>query len=584
MSAACASHAKKAINKHFVRPMTMEFLDARRLTGPSLIFDAPGAILDVRCTADEADRLIPLWKKHVRHMLGDLGWDDSGLESLKLTGGVSLAFPAAIDALYAASEVNEWAWAACESELEGSDAPDYGEALEKIRAALAEELNPDLLHLNAESQAHQKTFLWDDDEVSIGLGRGSQTWPVRELPDVETLDWKEFADVPVGLVTGTNGKTTTVRLATHILRSADHNVGLSSTDWIAVNDHIIDRGDWSGPGGARAVLRVQNVDIAILESARGGLLRRGLGVQVADVALITNIAEDHLGDFGSQNLDELLNIKWIVSRAVVRNGRLILNADDALLADKGRGYDGELVWFSLSADNPIVREHTAAGGLAFVLDGSDLLVVDGETQELICHDHEIPIALGGAARHNVANALAAAALTWCLRMSLANIRTGLTSMSQDDNPGRCNIYDVGGRKVLVDFAHNPHAMQAVFDMAQAMPANRRVLCFGQAGDRPDDLIRELARDAWSIGLDRVIVSELAIYYRGREPGEVFAIIQDELLRCGATADQIDHFDEETESLAAAMAWAQPGDLVIMLALGGAAPIHEQLNEMMRGSS
>ncbi len=329
------------------------------------------------------------------------------------------------------------------------------------------------------------------------------------MPYTEAINWKKHGDVPIGLVTGTNGKTTTVRLATHILRSANSNVGLSSTDWIAVNDHIIERGDWSGPGGARAVLREQTVDVAILESARGGLLRRGLGVNRADAALITNIAEDHLGDFGSQNLDELMNIKWIVSRAVVDDGRLILNADDALLASKARDYTGEIVWFSLVADNEVVVEHVAAKGTAYVLDDHELLILDGQTRELICRDEDIPITLAGAARHNVANSLAAAALTSCLGVSTADIRAGLTSMSQDDNPGRCNVYDVDGCKVLVDFAHNPHAMQALFDMAQALPAKRRVLCFGQAGDRPDDAIRELARDAWSIGLDRVVISELA---------------------------------------------------------------------------
>jgi UDP-N-acetylmuramyl tripeptide synthase len=179
----------------------------------------------------------------------------------------------------------------------------------------------------------------------------------------------------------------------------------------------------------------------------------------------------------------------------------------------------------------------------------------------------------------VANALSAAALTWCLGTSLANIRTGLTGMKQDDNPGRCNIYELNGFKVLVDFAHNPAAMGALFDMASAIPAERRALCFGQAGDRTDDLIRELARDAWAIGLDRVIVSELAKYYRGREPGEVLDIISNELRSLGATDDQIRHNDEELETLEEALSWAQPGDLVIMLALGGATPIQERLREL-----
>lgn len=227
----------------------------------------------------------------------------------------------------------------------------------------------------------------------------------------------------------------------------------------------------------------------------------------------------------------------------------------------------------------MVAVHSDAGGLAFVLDGDELVKIENGERELICRNHEIPIALGGAARHNVANSLAAAALTWCIGSSLADIRAGLTSMSQDHNPGRCNVYDVDGCKVLVDFAHNPHAMQALFDMAEALPAERRALCFGQAGDRPDDLIRELARDGWAIGLEHVVVSELATYHRGREHGEVYGIIRDELMRLGATSEQIEHCEEETESLASALDWAGPGDLVIMLALGGAAPIQEQLRAM-----
>ena len=562
----------------------MEFIDARRLTGPSLLFDKPGAILDVRCSAGDADRLIPVWEKHIRHMLAELGWADYELHALKLLGGVSLAFTSPIDTLYAASEVNEWAWAACDNELNGSDAPDFAKALADIRSSAEEESNAELLQLMQAAEVRDQTFLWDDDEASVGLGRGSQTWPVRELPEPKDLDWTRFHDVPIGVVTGTNGKTTTVRLATHIIRAGDRNVGLSSTDWIAVNDRIIDRGDWSGPGGARAVLRETDVDLAILESARGGLLRRGLGVETADVALITNIAADHLGDFGSQDLGELLNIKWIVSRAVAASGRLILNADDPMLCAKANDYAGDLVWFSLHADNAVVQEHVNNGGLAFILDGHDLLLIQGTGSELICSDVEIPIALGGAARHNVANALAAAALTFCLGESLTNIRTGLTTMSQDDNPGRCNVYDIDGYKVLVDFAHNPHAMQALFDMARGMPVKRRVLCFGQAGDRPDDLIREFTRSAWAIGLDRVIVSELAAYYRGKAEGDVFRIIRDELIACGATPGQIEHHQEESESLAAAIKWAEPGDLVIMLALGGSAPIHEQLKALDKGQS
>ena len=558
----------------------MDFLDARRLTGPSLLFDVPGTILDIACTADETQQLIPVWEKHVRHMLAKIGWHDCKFASLPLLGGVSMGFTAPVDALYAASEINEWAWAACDAELNDADKPDFEESLAVLKKAIAEEANPELMQLAAAAKERGVTLLWDDDEVSLGLGRSSVTWPVRELPDPDTLDWSAFSDVPMGLVTGTNGKTTTVRIAAHILRQDGRGVGFSSTDYIAVNDRIVDRDDWSGPGGARNVLRENDVDVAILETARGGLLRRGLGVETADAALITNIAKDHLGDFGSQDLNELLQCKWIVTRAVAQRGKLILNADDPMLVSQSKNYKGELVWFSLHSDNDVVQAHTANGGTAFVLDGDAVSIVQGGNRELICHDYDIPITLKGAARHNVANALAAAALTWSMGTSLRTIRSALATMSQDDNPGRCNVYEVNGFTVLVDFAHNPEALQALLDMASRLSTGRKALCFGQAGDRPDDLIRELARSAWESGLDHVFVSELAKYHRGREEGAVFAVIRDELINCGAAPEQIEHNMEEIDSLDSALNWAEPGDLIVMLALERSPELYGRLKSLI----
>ena len=544
----------------------MQFLDARRLTGPSLLFDTHGSVLDIACSAEAVERLVPAWKRHVEQMLAEVGWRDARFAVAKLRGGVSLGFTAPLDALYAASAINEWAWSACDHELNGADAPDFSTALAGIREAIAEEANPALVDLEARAAANGVTMLWDDDHVSLGLGRYSETWPVRELPDSETLDWARFRDVPTALVTGTNGKTTTVRLAAHILRAAEYTVGMSSTDYIAIDNEVVDRDDWSGPGGARNVLRHTAVDAAILETARGGLLRRGLGVYKADAAVITNIGRDHLGDFGSRSLDELMNIKWIVSRAVRDSGTLILNADDAHLVARAGDYPGAMAWFSLQPSNPVVRSHVDNGGTAYVLQDGDLVRFEGSESERICAAADIPITLQGAARHNTANALAAAALAFAMGVSMAGVRRGLTTMTQEQNPGRGNVFEVDGFRVIVDFAHNPQAIEALLDMAAAMQGRRKVLCFGQAGDRPDDLIRELARNAWERGLDRVIVSELAHYYRGRGPGEVYGIIRDELLRCGAREDQVEHNDEEIESFESALAWAEPGDLVIMLAL------------------
>lgn len=561
----------------------MRFLDARRLTGPSLHFDEPAAVLDVECTRGEAGRLCPAWRAFVERILVAFDWPEPRYSRIDLEDGISLAFTAPVDALYAASEINEQAYAAADALLSNGTPLAFDAAIAAARQVYREECNPGLIAFQKRAATEGVTFLWDDDAVSVGLGAGSSTWPSRSLPETESVDWRACHDIPVGIVTGTNGKTTTVRLAQHILEAGHGGVGLSSTDWIAVNNRIIDRGDWSGPGGARAVLREGDVDVAILEAARGGLLRRGLGVTHATAALITNISEDHLGDFGSRNLDELMNIKWIVSRAVRERGTLILNADDERLVARAAEFPGRITWFSLDAGNRVVGRHLETGGEAWLLEDHALLHRHGSEETRLCQDRDLPIAMSGAARHNVANALAAGALAYSLGADYEQIRLGWRSMSQDENPGRCNVFDIGSKKVLVDFAHNPQAMRALFDMARSLPAKRRALCFGQAGDRPDPLIRKMTRDAWTIGLDRIYVSELAEYHRGRDAGEVFAVIRDELVALGASPSDIEHHEFESESLAAAMEWADDGDLVIMLALGGSAPIRAQLRAFTPGT-
>ncbi|PKL95333.1 MAG: Mur ligase, partial [Gammaproteobacteria bacterium HGW-Gammaproteobacteria-8] len=365
-------------------------------------------------------------------------------------------------------------------------------------------------------------------------------------------------------------KTTTARMCARILRAAGHTVGLSSTAGIWINDVALDEGDYAGPGGARMILRHREASAAVLETARGGLLRRGLGVEQADAALITNIAADHLGDFGSRTLNELLEIKWIISRAVRRGGVLVLNADDPLLVEKAKEHEGRIAWFSLDPEQCTAEFRPEHGWLIRDADG---------TRQRLCRIDDIPLTLNGAARHNIANALAAAAVCWQLGAGPEAIAAGLTNMQQDDNPGRGNLYQIDGVSVFVDFAHNPHAMAAIAQLTAALPAKRRLLAFAQAGDRTDELLRESARGGWALKPERVIISELANYARGRERGEVYGILREELTRCGVPAADILHTETETEALELALQWAQPGDLLIMLVLGEAEAVRGRLAEV-----
>ena len=558
----------------------MRLIDSRRLTGKNVIWNSPGAVADVEFDAgDDPEKLIGIWSARARELLDALGWRSEEIRVRRYDYGASAAISAPIDLLYSAVEIVDWATAATLAANGGDTAESLDAATGRIAAEIAAERNPDLLALEAAARAHGKPFLSDDDEVSVGLGRYARTWPVRKLP--ASVDWNALAAIPVALVTGTNGKTTSVRMLSAIVRAAGLTVGVSSTDWIAVDDEILDRGDYSGPGGARTVLRSERVDVAILETARGGLLRRGLGVERANAALITNIAEDHLGDFGSRSIDELLEAKWVVTRALDNKGTLVLNAEDDRLVNRASGAEQAIAWFSTTPRLALIERHCQQGGTAAILEDDALAICeDGVTRSLLPAS-DIPLTLGGIARHNIANALGAAAIANALGIADDAIVTGLTSMQPSDNPGRCNLFRIDDFEVLLDFAHNPDGLAAIFELARAHPAKRRALCFAQAGDRTDESIRELAQAAWSIGLDRVLISEIDAYRRGRDPGEVPGMLREALLDAGARPEQITISPDEKKSLNKALAWAEPGDLVIMLGLADPSGLLQHLKSLAR---
>jgi cyanophycin synthetase len=508
-------------------------------------------------------------------MLDAVGWGHEETAERLYTGGASLAISAPIDALYAATEVNEWAWAAAEASF-GGTVPDIAFGRDALRGAILQESNPALLALRDAAAEHGVAFLSDSRLASVGLGTGSLTWPVGELPEPESIDWRAVHDIPVALVTGTNGKTTTVRLLAAMVSAAGKVSGATSTDRVEVGGEVIENGDFSGPEGARTVLRDRRVEIAVLETARGSILRRGLVLQRADAALVTNIAADHLGDYGIHDLQTLAAVKLLIARAVKPDGRVVLNADDPELLAAASQVRAPIVWFSLDAGNPRIAEHLAAGGEAVYLQEGSLVLDRSGERTAAARVEEVPIAFRGTARHNVANALAAIGLAAALGLPVEAMAAGLRGMGStpEDNPGRANLFKRYGVRILVDYAHNPHGVAALLELAQALPAKRRLMVLGQAGDRSDDAIRDLARAAWELLPDSVVVKELPEMLRGRQPGEVPALLVEELQRLGMPAEQIARTGTELEAVAMALAWAQPGDLLVLL-------VHTQRDEVMK---
>jgi len=542
----------------------MDVRDSRRLTGPNIVTTGPAAILDI-AVEDESDAAgaAELWQRHAEDILVAVGWPEAKLSQRIFPGGMSLAFEAPIDALYAATEVNEWAWEAASKELGGEPAPHLALATERLRAEIAGEVNPALLELQRAAALHGVAFLWDDDLVSVGLGAGSRTWRAQEVPDPAEVDWSTIRDIPLAQITGTNGKTTTVRLVAAMIRAAGQVPGVSSTDWIAAGDDVLDLGDYSGTGGARQVLRDRRVECAVLETARGGMLRRGLAVERSDVAAVTNVAEDHLGEFGVHDLDALAQCKFVVARAAQR---LVLNADDPTVRRQAENLDKPITWFSLDPRDEFMLHHIAADGWSLVLERGRLVSLRGGTKVALAEVAEVPIALGGAARYNIANALAAIGVAEVLGLNARAIGEGLRTFEStpESNPGRLNEFSIGGARFILDFAHNPHGVEALLAMAAALPAKRRLVTIGQAGDRENDAIRDLAASTWQARPERVLIKAMTDYLRGREEGEIPRLLEDELRRLGARDENLAHTGSELETAQAAIEWAESGDLVLLI--------------------
>lgn len=545
-------------------PVVLEQKDSRRLPGPNLYWeDRVGAILDVAIAGIAPERVVSAWRGHARRLLDALGWTQEALAHRLFPGGANLVSSAPWDGLYTATEVNEFAWQAAVCELLGQATPGDAAVLERLRALRAREANPAAMALWAEARRRGLACVVDERQVNLGTGCGSRTWPYREVPAPEQVDWRALHDVPCAMVTGTNGKSTSVRLLGAVAKAAGKIPGLSSTDWVRVGDQILDHGDWSGPAGARMVLRDPRVEIAILETARGGMLRRGLVMEKVDAALITNVAEDHLGEWGATCLDDLVEAKFVIRRAA---RTLVLNADDSAVRARGRHIERPVAWFSRHPQQEWLVQHVRAGGAACVAADGLITWLQGAQRTPIVAVAEIPITVGGAARHNVENCLGVAAVAMLLGLPPAAVAAGLKSFEStpEENPGRLNVFQLHGVTAVVDFAHNPHGMDAILDMARAMPARRRAVLLGQAGDRDDESIREFTRATWRAQPDLVIIKEMQRYLRGRAPGEVPRIIEAELRRVGAPAEAIAHAPSEMAAVHQALTWARPGDLLLLL--------------------
>ncbi|OGF97749.1 MAG: cyanophycin synthetase [Candidatus Glassbacteria bacterium RBG_16_58_8] len=373
--------------------------------------------------------------------------------------------------------------------------------------------------------------------------------------------------IPIASITGTNGKTTTSRMLAHILKLSGYRVGLTTTDGVYIDGHKTVDGDMTGPTAARMVLRDPSVDCAVLETARGGLLRRGMGYRKCTVAACLNVQSDHLGLHGINTLEELALVKRIPIE--VAQDTAVLNADDSLclrMADHTQA--GHVCYVTMSPAHSLVKEHVQSGGRAVVLEegmtGQIITIYDHGAHVPLVWTHQIPATLDGRALHNVQNAMFAAAMAYSMALKLEDIRNGLQTFDATffQVPGRMNIFDEHPFRVILDYGHNPSAVQAMCLLVERLrPKGRRICVLAAPGDRRNEDIREITR--LTSGRFDHYICRRDDSLRGRKPDEVPNLLRDGLLEHGVDPSRVDVIADEQQAIEVALRMGKKDDILLI---------------------
>ena len=359
--------------------------------------------------------------------------------------------------------------------------------------------------------------------------------------------------IPIVAITGTNGKTTTTRLTAHIFRQVYNTVGFTTTDGIYIGNNLVEKGDTTGPQIARMILEDPTVDMSVLETARGGLLRSGLAFERSDVGIVLNVAADHLGIGDIDTIDQLAKLKAVVAEAVRDDGYAVLNADDKRVAAMAKRVRAKIAYFSMDPQNPLVRSHLKQGGIAAVYEEGYISILQQDWLHRIEKAERVPLTMGGRAPFMIANALAASLAGFVQGIKIEQIRLALRTFqpSASQIPGRMNLFDMGNYHVLVDYAHNPAGYEAVGSFVKNWPGPS-IGVVGTPGDRRDQDMVALG-ELCAGSFDQVVIKEDADT-RGRASGEVAALIVKGIAKVEAASGETFSYEIELDE-AKAINWA-----------------------------
>jgi cyanophycin synthetase len=369
--------------------------------------------------------------------------------------------------------------------------------------------------------------------------------------------------IPIIAVTGTNGKTTTTRLIAHIVKNNGFRVGFTTSDGIYVQNSMLTKGDTTGPVSAEFILKDPTVEFAVLETARGGILRSGLGFGKCDVAVVTNIQEDHMGLSDINTLKEMANVKGVVARAVKRDGYVVLNADNEHTVSIAKTVDCKIAYFSLDEHNPVIVEHCKTGGIAAIYENGFITIKKGDWKFRVEKASHVPLTFGGKVTFMIYNVLAATLATYAYGFTIEDIKLNLNTFipSAVQTPGRMNIFDFKEYKVLIDFAHNADGFRGIKEFLSTIDSPYKIGIITGTGDRRDDDIRDMGRISAQM-FDHIIIRQDK-FLRGRLAEDIVKLLVEGIMEVNPK-QSYEYIPKEVEALRHALDMAKPGTFITAL--------------------
>lgn len=556
-------------------------LAIRVLAGTNVFFSGVGAIAEYVTRSEQKLEFAQAFETELRKVLDALEWDDVPIYKKIFSRGMVFAIPTEFDYSYAGTKILTVVFDIVAARFNQQPELDFEEEIDYLNYVLSRERYITLRRIYDEAQERSLNVYYHEDKITIGSGKGAYTAEIAEI-GFEDVPWDSIYDIPSILVTGTNGKTTTVRLTSFISQHAGKVVGYCSTDWVMINGEVISEGDLSGPNGNRAVMTNPTVDVAVLEVARGGIVKRGLATSHVNGAVVMNVSEDHLGVNGIDTVHDLAAAKFAVQNAVRPGGHNIYNIDDEITHEFITDSENPRAIFSQKKSFAEISKFIRNDeDYACVVENDAFYVYKAGVKHHIAAVNDVDLTYKGIAKHNIENVLAAICLSLELGRNYSEITAGLHAFRNDvQNRGRFNLFDVKNNKILVDYGHNFASVDNMLKFARsiAKPTTKITALLGFSGDRKF-MIESISRSVVEHKIDSVILKLFTSHLRGAEVGELAGMLRSSLLKNGFPESQIiATVDSELEALDLILSDIGDDNIYILLCQDDAAEIISKIND------